>query len=66
MTRLELFRHLIQAGHSIPTIVVTGYPGGADRARALSDGVVCYLSTEVDEQSLSRCLRTALTSGKTR
>jgi len=63
MTGLELYRRLIQAGHSIPTIIVTAYPNEVDRVRALSDGVISYLSKPVDEQHLMRCLRTAVTSG---
>ena len=63
MTGLELYRRLIQAGHSIPTIIVTAYPNDVDRVRALSDGVISYLSKPVDEQHLMRCLRTAVTSG---
>jgi FixJ family two-component response regulator len=62
MTGLELYRRLIQAGHSIPTIIVTAYPNDVDRVRALSDGVISYLSKPVDEQHLMRCLRTAVTS----
>jgi FixJ family two-component response regulator len=63
MTGLELYRRLIQAGHSIPTIIVTAYPNDVDRVRALSDGVISYLGKPVDEQHLMRCLRTAVTSG---
>jgi FixJ family two-component response regulator len=63
MTGLELYRRLIQAGHSIPTIIVTAYPNDVDRVRAMSDGVISYLSKPVDEQHLMRCLRTAVTSG---
>jgi len=62
MTGLELYRHLIAAGHRIPTILVTADPNDADRARALKDGVLCYLGKPVDEQLLSQCLRAALTS----
>jgi FixJ family two-component response regulator len=65
MTGTELYRHLIEGGHAIPTILVTAYPNDVDRARALNDGVVCYLRKPVDEQHLLRCLRTALTSGET-
>ena len=65
MTGLELVRHLIQAGHPLPTILVTAYPSDADRARALEDGAVCYLRKPIDEQILSQCLRDALRSGKT-
>jgi FixJ family two-component response regulator len=61
MTGVELYKHLIDAGHAIPTILVTAYPNDLDRARALEDGVVCYLRKPVDEQHLIRCLHTALT-----
>ena len=64
MTGLELYRHLIEAGYAIPTILVTAYPDDVDRARALNDGVVCYLRKPVDEQHLIRCLRAALQSGE--
>jgi FixJ family two-component response regulator len=64
MTGVELYRHLIDAGYTIPTILVTAYPDDADRARALDDGVVCYLRKPVDEQHLIRCLRAALESGE--
>ena len=62
MTGVELHRHLIDSGHSIPTILVTAYPNDVERARALNDGVVCYLRKPVDEQHLKRCLHAALTS----
>jgi FixJ family two-component response regulator len=64
MTGLELYEHLIEAGYAIPTILMTAYPDDVDRARALSDGVVCYLRKPVDEQHLIRCLRAALPSGE--
>jgi FixJ family two-component response regulator len=64
MTGLELYRHLVKTGHAIPTILVTAYSNDADRSRALSDGVVCYLGKPVDQQHLLRCVRTALVSGK--
>ena len=63
MTGVALYRHLVEAGHAIPTILVTAYPNDVDRARALNDGVICYLRKPVDEQHLKRCLRAALTSG---
>jgi FixJ family two-component response regulator len=66
MTGVELYRRLIDAGHAIPTILVTAYPNDADRARALDDGVVCYLRKPVDEQRLIRCLQSALTFGEPR
>jgi FixJ family two-component response regulator len=64
MTGIELYRHLSNAGRTIPTILVTAYPSDVERARALNDGVVCYLRKPVDEQHLKRCLHAALTSGE--
>jgi len=62
MTGIELHKHLIKTGHEIPTILVTAYPDDIDRARALKDGVYCYLPKPVDEDHLKRCLRAALQS----
>jgi FixJ family two-component response regulator len=66
MTGLELHRHLIAAAYAIPTILVTAYPDDGVRARALNDGVVCYLRKPVDEKHLMRCLRAALHSREPR
>ena len=66
MTGLELYRHLIDAGYAIPTILVTAYPDDDVRACALNDGVVCYLRKPVDEKHLMRCLRAALHSDEPR
>ena len=63
MTGLQLHRHLIEAGHAIPTILVTAYADDDVRARALKDGVVCYLRKPVDQEHLVRCLRVALNTG---
>jgi FixJ family two-component response regulator len=62
MTGLELHRHLVDAGYAIPTILVTAYPDDDVRARALNEGVVCYLRKPVDEKHLMRCLRVAVHS----
>jgi FixJ family two-component response regulator len=64
MTGAELYRHLIDAGCAIPTILMTAYPNDFDRARALNDGVVCYLRKPVDEKHLVRCLRAAFPSAE--
>lgn len=61
---VELHKHLIKAGYAIPTILVTAYPNDVDRARALNDGVVCYLRKPIDEKHLMRCLRAALPSAE--
>ena len=62
MTGLQLHRHLIDSGYAIPTILVTAYPDDGVRARALNDGIVCYLRKPIDEKHLMRCLRAALHS----
>ena len=54
----------IEAGYTLPTILVTAYPDDVERARALNDGVVCYLRKPVDEQHLIRGLRAALELGQ--
>jgi FixJ family two-component response regulator len=64
MTGLELHRQLIDAGYPIPTILVTAHSDDGIRARALSDGILCYLRKPVDEKHLVRCLRAALDSGE--
>jgi CheY-like chemotaxis protein len=38
-------------GIEIPTILVTAYPDDAERARALNDGIVCYLRKPPHPQS---------------
>ena len=63
MTGLELYRRLIDTGHAIPTILVTAFPNDVDRARALNEGVVCYLRKPVDEVQLTQCVCAALRSG---
>jgi FixJ family two-component response regulator len=64
MGGVELHRHLIQAGHPIPTILVTAYPNDGVRSRALNDGVVGYLRKPIDETHLMECLRAALHRGE--
>jgi FixJ family two-component response regulator len=64
MTGVDLYRHLINAGYAIPTILMTAYPDEDVRARALKDGVLYYLRKPVDESYLLHCLRSALESGE--
>jgi FixJ family two-component response regulator len=60
MTGLELHRHLVTAGKTIPTILITAYPDDSARERALGDGVVCYLSKPFDESELLACIDKSL------
>ena len=62
MTGLELYARLIELGHKIPTILVTAYPDEAARARALKDGVVCYLPKPFHKDDLLGCVRKAVES----
>ena len=64
MTGVELYACLIGAGHKIPTILVTAYPDEAARARALNDGIVCYLTKPFDDNDLMDCVRKAVGGGK--
>src|SRR3954453_14013961 len=60
MTGLELYRQLTDSGHAIPTILVTAFPNDIDRARALKDGVLCYLRKPIEEEHLTQCVCAAL------
>jgi FixJ family two-component response regulator len=64
MSGVELHRHLIDSGRPIPTILVTGYHDDDVKARALSDGVLCYLRKPLDDRDLVQCLYAALESGE--
>lgn len=63
MTGLELHAHLVQSGHAIPTILITGYSDEGVRDRALNQGVVCCLTKPLDEDGLLRCIRAAAQAG---
>jgi len=60
MTGLELHRHLVALGKTIPTILITAYPDDSVRERALGDGVVGYLSKPFDENDLLACISSSL------
>ena len=64
MTGVELYARLIAAGHKIPTILVTAYPDEARRARALKDGIACYLLKPFDDNDLVDCVRKAVEGSK--
>jgi FixJ family two-component response regulator len=57
MTGLELHRHLMASGKTIPTILITAYPDDSVRERALGEGVVCYLTKPFEENDLLACIR---------
>jgi FixJ family two-component response regulator len=63
MSGIELHRHLKRANLAIPTILITAYGNEHIEARALKDGVLCYLRKPLDEKRLRRCILTAFRSG---
>jgi FixJ family two-component response regulator len=66
MSGLTLHAKLMAAGRNIPTIVVTAFPNETDRARAIREGVHCYLPKPFNENTLLACLKSALrTEGNT-
>ena len=60
MTGVELYRRLVDLGYAIPTILITAYPDDEVRARALAEGVKCYLVKPFDDEDLLRCVRSAV------
>jgi FixJ family two-component response regulator len=64
MTGVELYARLIESGYSIPTILVTAYPDDATRARAVKDGVFCYLPKPFNDNEFLACVRMAVEGGK--
>jgi FixJ family two-component response regulator len=60
LSGIELQRRLIEAGHRIPTILVTAYPAPHARTAALKAGAVCILAKPVSEERLVSCLERAL------
>ena len=59
ITGIELYKQLIETGHAIPTILVTGYPNARVGERMRTLGVECYLRKPLDEVVLIGCLRSA-------
>jgi FixJ family two-component response regulator len=62
MTGLELYDRLSISAKPIPTVLITAYPDDGARERALSAGVMGYLSKPFDEEDLLGCVRSALTT----
>jgi FixJ family two-component response regulator len=62
MSGLELHDRLVTSGDRIPTILITAFPNGRDRAWAARSGVICYLAKPFNDDDLSACIRSALES----
>jgi FixJ family two-component response regulator len=63
MSGLDLHRQLVTSGQRIPTILITAYPNDRVRERALSAGVLGYLSKPFGEEDLLRCIPPGLARG---
>ena len=64
MTGIELYKHLVEAGRVIPTILVTAYPDDSVRGQMRALGVQCYLRKPLEETELIDCIRSAFASGR--
>jgi FixJ family two-component response regulator len=60
MTGPDLHDRLVASGNPIPTILITAYPDSVARARALRNGVKCYLTKPFREEDLLACIQSAL------
>jgi FixJ family two-component response regulator len=64
MTGIELHRRLVESGYAIPTILISAHLDDRVRARALADGIICYLTKPCDEDALFGCVSLALERAK--
>jgi FixJ family two-component response regulator len=60
MTGIDLYRHLVDSGRAIPTILITAYPDDRVRRRSRRLGITCYLPKPLDEAVLIGCLHSAV------
>jgi FixJ family two-component response regulator len=60
LSGVDLQRGLIAQGIQMPTIFITAFPEEETRARAMKAGALGYLSKPFSEESLLKCLSTAL------
>ena|SRR5882672_703323 len=62
LSGIDLQRGLVARGVQMPTIFITAFPEEGTRLRALTGGAVGYLGKPFSEESLLKCLDTALGS----
>jgi len=60
LSGLELQQELQSRGYRMPIIVITAYPNEKHRTHALSAGAVGFLSKPFDDETLIKCLATAI------
>jgi FixJ family two-component response regulator len=57
---VELQSHLRSQGYKVPFIFITAVPDEITRKQALNDGAMCFLTKPFDEETLIKCLNTAV------
>jgi two-component system response regulator FixJ len=62
MSGLDLLRHLVATGSSIPAIMLTAHADDETRRRSLEAGAVAFLEKPVRSAALLDAVRTALAS----
>jgi FixJ family two-component response regulator len=62
LSGIDLRGRLIARGVKMPTIFITAFPEEGTRTRAMTAGAVGYLGKPFSEESLLRCLDSALGS----
>jgi FixJ family two-component response regulator len=62
LSGIDLERRLVEQGIHLPTIFITAFPEERLRARAMAAGAVGYLGKPFSEESLLKCLNSALGS----
>jgi FixJ family two-component response regulator len=62
LSGIDLQNWLIARGVRMPTIFITAFPDEGTRLRAMTAGAVAYLGKPFSEESLLKCLDTALGS----
>jgi FixJ family two-component response regulator len=60
LSGIDLQRRLVEQGVHMPTIFITAFPEEGTRARAMTSGAAGYLGKPFSEESLLKCLDTAL------
>jgi len=60
MSGVELQEHLVEEGHCIPTVLITGHGTEDARARAFAAGAVAFLMKPFDGESLLVAVKAAL------
>jgi FixJ family two-component response regulator len=60
LSGIDLQRWLMDRGNRMPTIFITAFPEEQSRARAMQAGAIGFLGKPFSEESLVRCLDSAL------